>query len=72
MDEIRPFKYNLGDTVYTVDSLDEATSSLIIRRFRTTKGNVYTTEKDSNIREEFIIGRTELILFRLSGKLLET
>ena len=74
MKEIGPFKYNIGDVVYAFDiyqGVVKSYSTLVVRRFRTTKGNVYTTTNQCNIREEFLLSREEMIVSTLAGKLLE-
>jgi hypothetical protein len=74
MEEFKPFKYNIGDAVYMLDvyaGVLVGTKSIVIRRFRTKAGNVYTTMADSNVPEAFLVGREEYIMCRLAGKILE-
>lgn len=72
--EFGPFKFNIGDTVYTINLMNgilSSTTSLVIRRFRTSIGNVYTTTTESNVMEVCLLGRDEMVMAKLAGKRLE-
>ena len=72
--EYGPFKYNIGDDVYTVNlmlGVLSNTHSIIVRRFRTSIGNVYTTTTEANVMECCLLGRDECVANMLAGKPLE-
>jgi hypothetical protein len=69
-----PFRFSLGDSVYTVNlmlGVLSSTHSIVIRRYRTSIGNVYTTTTEANVMECCLLGRDECVASMLAGKMLE-
>lgn len=75
MSEVSPFKFDVGEVVYCYSVRDEdlvGVKTIVIHRFVTTKGNMYTTTLKSNVLEKFLLSRAEALISTLAGKILET